>query len=61
VIFSKLSSPDGEYIPESEAFSINAMRTPLFLVEVDSETGEILEVSETMPRHFWGDMPMPAF
>lgn len=61
VIFSKLSSPDGGYIPESEAFSINAMRTPLFLVEVDSETGEILEVSETMPRHFWGDMPMPAF
>jgi hypothetical protein len=61
VIFSKLSSPDGEYIPESEAFSINAMRTPLFLVEVDSETGEVLQVVETMPRHFWGDMPMPAF
>ncbi len=61
VIFSKLSSPDGGYIPESEAFSINAMRTPLFLVEVDSRTGEVLEVLETMPRHFWGDMPMPAF
>jgi hypothetical protein len=61
VIFSKLSSPDGGYIPESEAFSIRAMRIPLFLVEVDSGTGEILEVLETMPRHFWGDMPMPAF
>jgi len=61
VIFSKLFSPDGGYIPESEAFSINAMRTPLFLIEVDSKTGEILEVSETLPRHFWGDMPMPAF
>ncbi len=61
VIVSKLSSPDGGHIPESEAFSINAMRTPLFLVEVDSETGEVLEVLETMPRHFWGDMPMPAF
>jgi len=61
VIFSRLSSPDGGYIPESEAFSINAMRTPLFLVEVDSQTGEVLQVLETMPRHFWGDMPMPAF
>lgn len=61
VIISKLSSPDGGYIPESEAFSINAMRTPLFLAEVDSNTGEVLEVSETLPRHFWGDMPMPAF
>ncbi len=61
VIFSKLSSPDGGYIPESETFSISAMRTPLFLVEVNSETEEVLQVLETMPRHFWGDMPMPAF
>lgn len=61
IIYSKLSSHDGEYVPESEAFSISTMRTPLFLVEMDPETGEILQVLETLPRHFWGDMPMPVF
>lgn len=61
VIFSGLSSPEGGSIPDSEAFSISAVRTPLFLAEVNAETGEVLQVLETMPRHFWGDMPMPAF
>lgn len=61
VIFSVLSSSHGGEADISEALDINTVRTPLFLVEVDSEAGTVLSVKETMPRHYWGDMPMPAF
>jgi protein-S-isoprenylcysteine O-methyltransferase Ste14 len=61
VIFSKLSSFKGEYVHISKALNVNTRRTPLLLAEVDSKTGKVLNVVETMPRHFWGDMPMPAF
>lgn len=61
LVFSKLSSLKGEYVRISEALSINTIRIPLFLAEVDSKSGKVLNVAKTLPRHFWGDMPMPAF
>lgn len=61
VIFSSLSSSNGGQVLISEALDIHTVRTPLFVVEVDSKGGRVLSVRETMPRHYWGDMPMPAF
>ena len=61
VFFVEVTSPRGYPLPAREALTVGARRNPLFLVEVDLEGREVLEVRETPPRHRWGDIPMPAF
>jgi protein-S-isoprenylcysteine O-methyltransferase Ste14 len=61
LIFSQLTWPSGEYASFDEALAFSVKHLPLMRVDVASESGEVLNVKYTVPRNYWGQMPMPVF
>lgn len=61
LIFSQLTWPGGEYASIDEALAFSVKHLPLMLVDVASDSGEVLNVKYTAPRNYWGQMPMPVF
>ena len=61
VIVIAVSSDDDDLASWLDDFSINAVRTPLFFVDVHLHTAEILQVRETPSGSGWGTVPTPLF
>jgi protein-S-isoprenylcysteine O-methyltransferase Ste14 len=61
VIFIEISSDTDEFTSPIDDFGINAIRTPLFFVDVHLHTAEILQVRDTPGGSGWGTVPTPMF
>ena len=61
LIFSQLTWPNGQYASANEALAFTVKRLPLLRVDVDTRKSQVLNVNQTAPRNYWGQMPMPAF
>jgi hypothetical protein len=61
LIFSQLTWPSGAHASFDEALAFSVKHLPLMRVDVASESGEVLNVKYTVPRNYWGQMPMPVF
>jgi hypothetical protein len=61
IIFIEISSRHRELKSPSDDFDINIKRTPLFFVDINLHTGEILRVQETPAGSGWGSVPTPMF
>lgn len=61
VIFVEISSP-GHYLKQAaDDFGINAIRKPLFFVDIHLHTAELLKVQDTPAGSGWGTVPTPMF
>ncbi len=56
-----LSIEDADIKKPADLFSINALRVPQFMVDVEVHTMQILEVKELQHGSGWGTVPTPAF
>jgi len=61
LIFIEVSSDNDELKSPFDDFAINAIRTPLFFVDVHLHTAEILQVRYTPGGSGWGTVPTPMF
>jgi protein-S-isoprenylcysteine O-methyltransferase Ste14 len=61
IIFLEISAGRPELKSPYDDFGINIKRTPLFFVDVNLHTGEVLQVQETPPGSGWGSVPTPMF
>ena len=61
LIFSQLTWPNGQYASADEALAFTVKHLPLLRVDVDTRKSQVLNVNQTAPRNYWGQMPMPAF
>jgi hypothetical protein len=61
LIFSQLTRPNGEYASADKALAFTVKHLPLLRVDVEPENGKVLNVEQTEPRNYWGQMPMPLF
>jgi protein-S-isoprenylcysteine O-methyltransferase Ste14 len=61
VIFVEISSDTDEFTSPFDDFGVNAIRTPLFFVDVHLHTAEILQVRDTPGGSGWGTVPTPMF
>jgi len=61
LIFSQLTWPDGQYASADEALAFTVKHLPVLRVDVDTRNSRVLNVDQTTPRNYWGQMPMPSF
>ena len=61
IIFIEISARHGELKSPYDDFDINIKRTPLFYVDVNLHTKEILRVQVTPGGSGWGSVPTPIF
>ena len=61
LIFSQLTWPDGQYASADEALAFSVKHLPVLRVDVDTRNSRVLNVDQTAPRNYWGQMPMPSF
>jgi hypothetical protein len=45
----------------ADLFSINALRVPQFMVDVDVHTARLLDIKELSHGSGWGTVPTPVF
>jgi len=60
VVFFEVIDSHGQPT-DSQPFALGNKRTPLFLVDLDFETHEVLDVIPLSGNNLWGSLPMPAF
>ena len=60
VVFFRVTDSRGRPVT-SAPFALGNQRTPLFLVDLDFETHEVLDVVPLSGNNLWGSLPMPAF
>jgi hypothetical protein len=61
LIFSQLTWPNGQYASVDEALDFTVKHLPLLRVDIDTRKSQVLNVDQTAPRNYWGQMPMPVF
>ncbi|MFA5355057.1 MAG: isoprenylcysteine carboxylmethyltransferase family protein [Thermodesulfovibrionales bacterium] len=61
IIFISVQDKERRPLHGRAIFSIGSQRYPLFHADVDSLTGQVLSYRDLMPRHKWGELPMPIF
>ena len=61
IIFMEISASRSALKSPDDDFGINIKRTPLFLLDVNLHTGEVLQVKETPTGSGWGTVPTPMF
>jgi hypothetical protein len=59
LIFVKISSTS--VTKPADAFSIGAIRTPDFMVDVDVHTLTVLDIKNLPVETVWGKVPTPSF
>lgn len=61
LVFSQLTWPSGEYASFEGALDFRVKRLPFLRADVDPVGRLVSTVERTSLRHYWGQMPMPAF
>jgi hypothetical protein len=61
LIFSRIDGADGRPVPPERVFDLSAKMTPVYVVDVNSGSGQVSETIDPPRRSFWGDVKMPIF
>jgi hypothetical protein len=61
VIFVSVKDADGRLLNGRDVFRIGARRYPVFHVDLNAQSGEIVSIQDLKHRHKWGTMAMPVF
>jgi protein-S-isoprenylcysteine O-methyltransferase Ste14 len=62
VVFSRAEKPYAETLPLAEALDASVRLTPLVVVDVEPEGGEVVDVRVPLPQNRWGpQVVMPIF
>jgi protein-S-isoprenylcysteine O-methyltransferase Ste14 len=60
IIFVEAEHAGSEHRSKAELFSFDVTRVPVFVVDVDTRTGRIVNVERVGKATAWGDVPTPA-
>jgi protein-S-isoprenylcysteine O-methyltransferase Ste14 len=61
VIFSQLTTPNGQYAQEDQAMNFNVKHLPVLKVDMDLDKRMVVNMQKATKRNLWGQMPMPLF
>jgi len=61
IIFLSVRNDKGEPLKGRNLFSFGANRFPVFYVDINTESREVISIKDLKPRHKWGESPMPMF
>ncbi|PLX86107.1 MAG: hypothetical protein C0617_02170 [Desulfuromonas sp.] len=61
IVFVHSRNLDGEAVLSEQVFDIGVKKTPALVVDIDSETREVLSVFRVSGSNVWGQLPMPTF
>lgn len=61
IVFVEVGGPAGGLEPGQGLFDLGVMRRPIFLVDMDADTHELLSIKVASGEHKWGSMAMPTF
>ena len=61
IIFVSVKDSDGRPLNGRDVFRIGARRYPVFHVDLNAQSREIVSMQDLKHRHKWGTMPMPVF
>ncbi len=61
LVFVHVGNDKGKRVTPEELFDIGEKRHPVLIVDVDSDTHEILAIAKASGEHKWGTVPMPSF
>jgi protein-S-isoprenylcysteine O-methyltransferase Ste14 len=60
VIFVEVDNPSKKHISGKELFAFSTTRIPVGYMDINTKTGEIINVKEVDSKTAWGDVPTPA-
>ena len=61
LVFSRVDGPDGRPVPLEQIFELSAKMTPVYVADINSNSGQVSETIDPPRRSFWGDVKMPIF
>jgi len=61
LVFSRVDGPDGRPVPLERIFELSAKMTPVYVADINSNSGQVSETIDPPRRSFWGDVKMPIF
>src|SRR5215470_19720596 len=59
LVFSRVDGPDGRPVPLEQIFELRAKMTPVYIADINSNSGQVSETIDPPRRSFWGDVKMP--
>lgn len=60
VIFVEVTSPSPRELSGKGVFSLDTTRTPVGFIDIDTQTGSILNMKRVEAKTAWSDVPTPA-
>lgn len=60
VIFVEVDNPSHKHISGKELFAFNTKRIPVGFIDINTETGEIMNRERVSSKTAWSDVPTPA-
>lgn len=61
IVFVETLGPDGAAVPPGQELAVGVRRYPVLVVDLDTETHELLAVTPVSGKNAWGRLPMPNF
>jgi protein-S-isoprenylcysteine O-methyltransferase Ste14 len=60
VVFVEVDNPSNKHISGKELFAFNTTRIPVGFMDINTKTGEIINIKEVESKTAWSDVPTPA-
>ena len=60
IVFVEIDNPSNNHISGKELFAFNTRRTPIGFIDIDTQTGEIINKNRVDSKTAWSDVPTPA-
>ena len=60
VIFVEVDNPSHKHISGKELFAFNTTRVPVGFIDIDTQSGEIIDKKRVDSQTAWSDVPTPA-
>jgi protein-S-isoprenylcysteine O-methyltransferase Ste14 len=61
IVFSRVDSPEGRPVTESQLFDLSTKMTPVYVADVNASSRQVGRTIDPPRRSFWGDVKMPIF
>ena len=60
-VFVRVTDSADRPVNGADIFGLGVKRTPLYVVDMDYETYEVLDIIPVSGKNLWGSLPMPNF
>ena len=60
VIFVKVDNPYNKHISGKELFAFNTKRAPVGFIDIDTKSGEVINIKRVDSKTAWSNVPTPA-